>query len=132
MKDITAFGDWSTATASNMREWSEDTLFRVMDLGGGSIYDSRARAELTRRQNEKVGVLLQELSEATNKVHREVALLAASSEKMERLTANLQKLTIYMMVFAGIQIAVATVQTWKAFFPTPPTQSVSPQPPLDL
>jgi hypothetical protein len=69
------------------------------------------------------GVLIKE----TEKVHTETAILASSSGKLESLTISLKRLTIWLIVFAGIQIVIAAVQTWKMFrdIPAPQTAPVS-------
>ena len=61
-----------------------------------------------------------ELETATKKVHQEVAILTDSSDRMEKLTDKLKIFTIWLIVFAGIQIVIAGVQTWKMFQPEPP------------
>jgi hypothetical protein len=65
-----------------------------------------------------------ELGQATEKSVQEVIRLADSSDKMEVLTSKLKKFTIWLLVFAGAQIIIAGVQTWRMFQPDKPIQVV--------
>lgn len=78
----------------------------------------------------EIGNEIINLAAATKKVHNEVALLTSSSERMERLTTKLKTFTVWLMVFAGIQIIIAGVQTWKMLQPERPIQVVVPPPTL--
>jgi hypothetical protein len=79
--------------------------------------------------SEQLTGLTAEMTQATRDVHREVGILATSSEKLETLTEDLKTFTIWLMIFAGIQIAIVGVQTWKMFQPEKPIQVVVQPPP---
>jgi hypothetical protein len=51
------------------------------------------------------------------KLTREVSILSNSSDRMEKLTVGLKVFTVWLLVFAGIQIIIACAQTWKMFQP---------------
>lgn len=75
-------------------------------------------AEETRRLNsatESLTATTKRLVEATEKVHREVGLLANSSTRIENLTRTLKVLTVVAIIFFAAQIGIAIVQTWKMF-----------------
>jgi hypothetical protein len=145
MPEDMSFGDWRDVTPEAMRTYSEEKLHLAMCLNRGGGYDEWARAELQRRRDETLGELLRVLTGATHevrsavetlastsrklegltselvgetgKVHTEVGLLADSSTRMETLTVALKRFTICLLVFAGLQIAIAGIQTWKMFQP---------------
>ena len=157
MAEDMSFGDWSGVTPHSMKSYSEAKLHYAMEQNRGGVYDAWARAELSRRQNERLGELIKTLREATSqvqtevvtlgkssanlesltgkligeteKVHREVAILSDSSNRMENLTKKLKRFTFWLIVFAGIQIAVAGIQTWKMFQPERPISVIVQSPP---
>jgi hypothetical protein len=82
---------------------NEQTLLEKLEKNVGSSYREAILYALQRRH------LLD--------VARETAILADSSKKMEELTKKLQRYTIWLMIFAFVQIVVAGVQTWKLIYP---------------
>jgi hypothetical protein len=158
--------NWQYNTPEAMTEFGEPDLFLIMRNNPDGPYDVWARHELERRRmrdlqgimltltqatnNVHEGVialcqstvevvkLTDKLIAATNGVHTEVQALASSSDRLEGLTKKLKAFTICLIVFAGIQIAVAAIQTWKMFQPEPerpirvvvqPSQTPAPQTP---
>jgi len=114
MNDDTSF-DWNKATPEDMRDWSVRRLYRCMELGG-NIYEPRARAELTRRQNEALQILVANLTISTDKVHTEVSILSSSSDRLERLTVALKNLTIVLTALTVLAVFVPIgIEVWKAY-----------------
>jgi hypothetical protein len=108
-----AFGDWSDATPDNMQSWPEDKLLCAITLDRGGVYSSRAQAALTRRQNERISVLLEHLGQITVKVSSEVKGLAtevktlsSSSDRLEALTRRLNGLTIALVALTILAVIV--------------------------
>jgi hypothetical protein len=103
------------------------------------------RAEVERRSLQKLLTASERLRETTLQLKsvsevtaNHIQRLADSSIIAEKLTDKLKTLTIWLIIFAGVQIAIAIVQTWKMFQPEPerpirvvvqPAQSTSPQTP---
>ena len=71
-----------------------------------------------------------QMSELTKEVRKEVATLRSSSDRVETLTKKLNRFTIWLLIFAGIQIVVAVIQTWRMFQPEQPVRVVVQPPPL--
>ena len=106
------------STPEKMQRYSEGFLNVVKLANPGGVYDSWARAEIARRQFVRLAELISSLNKATDTVKTEVRDLTDSSNQMERLTRSLKVLTIWLMVFAGVQIVIATIQTIKMYEPT--------------
>lgn len=137
MSEDMSFGNWAGVTPEAMKNYSEAKLNLASELNPGGPYDVWARTELARRRDTRIQELISSLNTATDKVHMEVARLADSSGKVEHLTIKLKTFTIWLIFFAGIQIAIAGVQTWKMFQREPPPrvllglpQPTAPQTPL--
>ena len=109
----------------DFRKMSIDQLYETMAGCQSPGYYQLAVEELQRRYLLEVGHQTASLVEATNGVHREVAILADSSGKVEKLTVNLRTLTIWLIIFAGLQILIAVVQTWKMFRAEPSSHAVA-------
>jgi hypothetical protein len=73
--------------------------------------------------------VIKELKSVEEHTRREIAILSESSDRMERLTISLKKFTIWLMIFAAIQIVIAGVQTYKMFQPEKPIEVAIPPPP---
>ena len=115
MSEDLSIGDWHSVTPETMKGWSETKLYLAMQQNQGGVYDTWARTELARRQFVQAGKLISALTKATEQVRQEVAILSTSSDRVERLTKTLKVYTVWLLVFAAVQIAIAGVQTWKMF-----------------
>jgi hypothetical protein len=80
-----------------MQQLSDAQLVEIRTLAHGAIHDGWAGAEMARRQNVRLGELISALTDATNKVHQEVAILSSSSDRVERLTQTLKAYTIWLL-----------------------------------
>jgi hypothetical protein len=68
----------------------------------------------TRLMGETAGAV-KVLTAETTKVHREVALLTASSDKLELLTKRLNGLTWALIILTGLAVAEPiAIEIWKA------------------
>ena len=105
-----------------MRGFSEEFLNYVSHENGGGVYDTWAQAEIARRQSVRLAELIASLNQATDTVKTEVRDLTDSSNKMEQLTRSLKVLTFVLIVFAGVQILIAVIQTIKMYEPPPAPQ----------
>ena len=127
MTEDMSFGDWRDATPDKMRQWSEAKLYLCMELGGPQ-YEPRARAELGRRQNEKVSELVAALKISTDQVASGVLKLNTSSDKLETLTKRLNTLTVWLIILTTFAVAIPIgAEVWKAkhevqVLPPPPPQ----------
>jgi hypothetical protein len=77
-------------------------------------------AEETRRLNEATQSLkttTEGLVQATEKVHREVGLLADSSKKMEKLTLTLKRFTVWLIIFALSKSLLLRYRLGRCFTP---------------
>ena len=104
-----------TSRTKQFRELTDDKVYEYLDSGTPRDDHALAVEEIERRHLHRVGDA--------------VKSLADSSSKMEALTVKLKQFTIWLMAFAIIQIAIASVQTWKMFQPEKPVQAVLPHPP---
>ena len=111
-----------TMTPEKMRGYSEEFLTYVPSQNRGGVYDAWAHAEIARRQSVRLAELIMGLNQATETVKTEVRDLTDSSNKMEQLTRTLKILTIWLIVFAAIQVLIAVIQTKKMYEPIPAPQ----------
>lgn len=121
---------YAPISPTTLKNRTEKELFDIAENDSSGHFASMAFRELERRSLLEIGNEIINLAAATKKVHNEVALLTSSSERMERLTTKLKTFTVWLMVFAGIQIIIAGVQTWKMLQPERPIQVVVPPPTL--
>jgi hypothetical protein len=70
------------------------------------------------------GRLLTRIADETEALATGVRRLSDSSDRMERLTKILTRWTVWLTMFAIIQIVFIGVQTWKMFQPERPVQIV--------
>jgi hypothetical protein len=156
MSENMSFGDWKSVTPEAMKSYSEEKLHLAMQLNNGGVYDTWARAELQRRQNERLMELLHHLESAiwkveqqvitlsksstalltstdtlvkeTTNVHSEVARLTGSSTKLEKLTIRLNRLTwvLVLLTFFAVCVPIG-IEVWKAYH-EPESEPVLTQP----
>jgi len=118
MAEDLSVGDWKEATPEAMKTFSEAKLLFVMKENAGGAFDTWARAELARRRDERLSELISSLTDATNKVHQEVAILNSSSGKLEGLTRRLNGLTWVLIILTFFAVVVpAGLDFWKAYHP---------------
>jgi DUF1365 family protein len=84
-----------------------DDLYGQMAACQSPGWYQLAVEELQRRYLLEVGRQVEALGTVTGNMHRDVALLASSSEKVERLTMTLRNLTWALIVLTLVQIGIA-------------------------
>jgi hypothetical protein len=83
-----------------MRTFSENKLLFAMKENPDGAFDTWARTELARERDERLSDLIKSLTDATKKVHQEVAILTSSYNRLEGLTRRLNGLTwVLIMTF---------------------------------
>jgi hypothetical protein len=102
-------------TPETLKTFPEAKLLSVMEGNAGGSFDTWARAELARRRDERISELITSLTDATNKVHQEVAILSSSSDRLERLTKRLNGLTWVLIVLTSIAVVVPIGLIWNAY-----------------
>jgi hypothetical protein len=117
------------ASPRDLGQFSNPELLELLGMNPERTISDWIRDDLQRRLLVSITEETRQLTVATNNVRQEVATLATSSIKLEDLTSKLKTLTIWLMVFAVIQIAIAAVQTWKMSQPERPVEVVPPPPP---
>jgi hypothetical protein len=117
MSEDLSIGDWyKEANPEAMKSFSEAKLLFVMQGNAGGAFDTWARAELARRRDERISELITSLTDATNKVHQEVAILNSSSDGLERLTRRLNGLTWVLIVLTFFAVVVPIgLEIWNAY-----------------
>jgi hypothetical protein len=109
---------WENASPEQMKSFTESKLLWVMRARQGTSYDLWARAELERRGDDRLAGLITSLTDATNKVHQEVAILNSSSDRLEGLTRRLNRLTWVLIILTFLAVVVpAGLDFWKAYHP---------------
>lgn len=100
----------------DFRKMDVDQLYAQMATCQSPGYYQLAVEELQRRYLKDVGSQVERLVEATNHVHREVGLLADSSNKLEGLTVRLKNLTWVLIFLTFLAAAVPIgIEVWKAY-----------------
>lgn len=99
-------------TPERMMNWTTGKLLEAQKHSRGTIHGHWAQNELTRRQNLELAELIQNLKQSTDNVHKEVIVLNASSERLERLTKVLKNLT-WGLIF--LTIALIGIEIWKTY-----------------
>jgi hypothetical protein len=112
--------DFTPITPETIQQRTEPELRFIMAVNQGGVWDNWAIAELARRQNDRLAQLINSLTDATNKVHQEVALLGSSSDRLEKLTKTLRNLTWVLIVVTVLLGAESVgIEVWKAYHERP-------------
>jgi len=146
--DDRSFGSWyEICTPAKMKRWTEARLFACITENGGGQFSRMAESELARRRNLELKTRIESLTDATHLVvvatddvkqatrgvQKEVAILAASSEKLETLTIKLNNLTWTLIVLTALAVILAVVtpigiEVWKAQHSETPSPQTAPAP----
>lgn len=98
-----SLGNWDFSP-KDLNPFSEAKLFNVMVENRGGAFDAWARGELARRQNERISEL--------------IGSLISYSDRLERLTRTLKRLTVVLIVLTFFAVVVPIgVEVWNAFRP---------------
>jgi hypothetical protein len=110
MDDDLSIGIWENeASPEQMMNFSDRKLRWVMKAAKGQCYDKWARAELARRRDECISILITSLTDANIKVHREVRTLNSFSDRLEGLTRKLKNLTWVLIVLTILAVILAAL-----------------------
>jgi hypothetical protein len=97
-----------TDDVHKVRKMTLDDLYNQMAACQSPGWYQMAVEELQRRYLLEVGRQVEALAAVTGNMHRDIALLATSSEKVEKLTKTLRNLTWALIGLTIVQIAIAT------------------------
>ncbi|MFH0983502.1 MAG: hypothetical protein V2A79_18445 [Planctomycetota bacterium] len=98
-----------TDDAHKLRQMTVDDLYSQMAACQSPGWYQMAVEELQRRYLLEVGRQVEALDTVTGNMHRDVTLLASSSEKVERLTKTLRNLTWALIGLTLVQIGIAVM-----------------------
>jgi Phage integrase family len=119
--------DYSLKTL--MSDDDETLLEKLTSPGLANVrFIENIQSILQYRYLQRTHDIIKELKSVEERTRREIAILSDSSDRMERLTLSLKRFTIWLMVFAAVQIVIAGIQTYKMFQPEP-SAVAAPRPP---